>query len=196
MRRNKRRCRTSLTVRGHAALQHKSRLSINPASKASSARLNNNVGAPRFPHLTRDAKVPPTFPSSEISCPPVVRTRPLASFPDLICLLPPHDVDGHNATLMAGEKIIDEIADDGVRLVAEFRYNSADERAAARVPLQINGAVKVARAVDLRPAMRSAGLFRPDCDEPEFPFQLRIGHDLVPQRSAPGRDDLNHRLHP
>ena len=64
------------------------------------------------------------------------------------------------------------------------------------MPFEIDGTVKVARAVNLRPAMRSAGLFRPDCDEPEFPLQLRIGHDLVPQRAAASRDDLNHRLHP
>jgi len=28
------------------------------------------------------------------------------------------------------------------------------------------------------------------------PPQLRIGHDLFPQRSTPARDDLDHCLHP
>jgi len=89
-------------------------------------------------------------------------------------------MNGDDAALMAGKKVIDEIADDRVRLVAEFRYNSADERAAARVPLQINGAVKVARAVDLGPAMWPARLFSPDFDEAELSIQLWIAHDFVP----------------
>jgi len=43
--------------------------------------------------------------------------------------------------------------------------------------------------------MRAPRLFCPDFDEAEFLFQLRIGHDFVPQRAPPGRDHLNHCLH-
>src|SRR5260370_37530849 len=96
---------------------------------------------------------------------------------------------------MSREQVIDEIADDRVWFVAELRYHPADQRAAASMPFQIDGAVKVARAVDLRPTMRPAGLFRPDFDKPEFPIQLWVAHDLAAQRSAAGRNNLNHRLH-
>src|SRR5207248_11741840 len=68
------------------------------------------------------------------------------------------------------------------------------QRPTASMPLEINGTVKVSRAVDLRPTVRPAGLFRPDFNKLEFLFQLRIAHDLVPQRSAASCDDLNHRL--
>jgi len=100
-----------------------------------------------------------------------------------------------NPALMTREQVIDEIADDRIGFVAKFCNNPADERAAARVPLQINRAVKISSAMYFRPAMRAARLFVPDFDETEFFLQLRIVHDLVPQRSATGRDDLNHRLH-
>jgi hypothetical protein len=105
-------------------------------------------------------------------------------------------VDGEDAALVAGEQIIDEIADDGVWFVTELCHHTANQRAAASMPLQINGAVKVPRAMDLRPTMRPAGLLRPDFDEAELSIQLRIAHDLVAQRTAAGRNDLNYRLHP
>jgi hypothetical protein len=47
------------------------------------------------------------------------------------------------------------------------------------MPFEINCAVKVSRAMDLRPTMRSAGLLRPDFDEAEFSLQLRVAHDFI-----------------
>jgi len=104
-------------------------------------------------------------------------------------------VDGQDAALVTGEQIIDKIADDRVRFVAELGHHAADKSAAATVPFQVDRAVKIARAVYLRPAVRAAGLFRPDFDEAKFLFQLRIAHDFAAQRFAPIRHDLNHRLH-
>ena len=89
-------------------------------------------------------------------------------------------MNGENATLMARKEVIDEIADDRIGFVAELCDNPADERAAARVPLQINRAVKISSAMYFRPAMRAARLFVPDFDETEFFLQLRIAHDFVP----------------
>src|ERR1700686_1359351 len=51
------------------------------------------------------------------------------------------------------------------------------------------------RAVDFCPAMRTAGTLMLGRDELEFFLELRIAHDLVAQRPAPGRDDLDHCLH-
>ena len=96
---------------------------------------------------------------------------------------------------MTRQQIIDKIADDRIRFVSEFGDHAANERSAARVPLEINCSVKISRAVDLRPAVRTSRLFGPDFDEAELPLQLRIAHDLVAQRPATGRDDLDHRLH-
>ena len=104
-------------------------------------------------------------------------------------------MDRENSALMTRQQVIDEIADDRIGFVAKLCHNPADQRAAARVPLQINRAVKVSSAVYFRPAMRAARLFVPDFDETEFFLQLRIAHDFVPQRSGPGRDYLNHGLH-
>ena len=81
---------------------------------------------------------------------------------------------------MTRKEVIDEIADDRVRFVAKLCHNPADERAAARVPLQINRAVKISSAMYFRPAMRAARLFVPDFDETEFFLQLRIAHYFVP----------------
>jgi len=96
---------------------------------------------------------------------------------------------------MTREQIIDKIANDGVWLIAELCHNAADERSAARMPLQIDRSGNVPGAVDLRPAMRTSGLFGPNFDEPKFLLQLRITHDLGAQRFATGRDYLNNRLH-
>ena len=96
---------------------------------------------------------------------------------------------------MSCQQIIDEVADDRVRFVAELGHNPANECAAARVPLQIDRAMGILGAVDLGPAVRASGLFRPDFDEAKFLIQLRIAHDLVAQGAAAGRDHLNHRLH-
>ena len=63
------------------------------------------------------------------------------------------------------------------------------------MPLQIDRSGNVPGAVYLRPAVRTSGLFGPNFDEPKFPLQLRIIHDLVAQRFATGRDYLNNRLH-
>ena len=89
-------------------------------------------------------------------------------------------MDRDNSALMTRQQVIDEIADDRIGFVAKLCHNPADQRAAARVPLQINRAVKVSSAVYFRPAMRAARLFVPDFDETEFFLQLRIAHDFVP----------------
>ena len=89
-------------------------------------------------------------------------------------------MNGNDAALVTGQQVIDEIADDRIGFVAKLCHNPADQRAAARVPLQINRAVKVSSAVYFRPAMRAARLFVPDFDETEFFLQLRIAHDFVP----------------
>src|SRR5437763_12995689 len=73
---------------------------------------------------------------------------------------PPHDVDRQDAGLMPRQQVIDEIADDRVRLVSELRHDAANQRSAATVPLQIDRAVEITRAMDLGPAVRAAGLFR------------------------------------
>ncbi len=96
---------------------------------------------------------------------------------------------------MARKQIIDEIADDRVRFVPELRHHAANESIAAPVPFQIDRPVKIARAMDFRPAVRTARLFRPSFDKAKFFLQLRISRDLTAQRSAPGRDHLNHCLH-
>jgi len=89
-------------------------------------------------------------------------------------------MDRENSALMTRQQVIDEIADDRIGFVAKLCHNPADQRAAARVPLQINRAVKVSSAVYFRPAMRAARLFVPDFNETEFFLQLRIAHDFVP----------------
>ena len=85
-----------------------------------------------------------------------------------------------NPALVTRQQVIDEIADDRIGFVAELCHNPAYERAAARVPLQINRAVKISSAMYFRPAMRAARLFVPDFDETEFFLELRIAHDFVP----------------
>ena len=96
---------------------------------------------------------------------------------------------------MTREEVIDEIADDRVRFVSELGHHAANESVAPAVPFQIDRPVKIARAMNFRPTMRPPRLFRPGFDEAKLFFQLRIARDLTAQRSAPGRDDLNHRLH-
>ncbi len=96
---------------------------------------------------------------------------------------------------MTREQVIDKIANDGVRLVAELCHNAANERSAARMPLQIDRARNVPRAVYLRPPVRTSGLFGPDFDKAKFPLQLGIIHNLVAQRFATLCYDLDHRLH-
>lgn len=96
---------------------------------------------------------------------------------------------------MPGQQIIDEVTNDRIRFVTQFRDYAADKCAAASVPLQIDCAMRIVCAVDLRPAMRPARLFRPDFDEAEFPLQLRVAHDFIAQRSSPSRDDLDYCLH-
>lgn len=89
-------------------------------------------------------------------------------------------MDRENPALMTRQQVIDEIADDRIRFVAKLCHNPADERAAARVPLQINRAVNISSAVYFRPAMRAARLLVPDFDETEFFLQLGITHNFVP----------------
>ena len=88
-------------------------------------------------------------------------------------------MDGENAALMTREQVIDKVPDNGVGFVPELRDDATDQSGAARMPFQIDGAVKVACAVDFRPTMRPTGLFRPNFDKTEFLFELRIAHDLI-----------------
>src|SRR5882762_6934376 len=96
---------------------------------------------------------------------------------------------------MTREEVINEIADDRVRFVPELGHHTANESVAPAVPFQIDRTVKIARAMDFRPTVRTARLFRPGLDKAKFLLQLRISRDLAAQRSTPGRDDLNHCLH-
>jgi hypothetical protein len=108
---------------------------------------------------------------------------------------PPHDVDGEDATLVTGKQVIDEIADDGIGFVPQFRDDAADQDAGAAVPFEIDHAVRFSRAVNFRPAVRTPRALMFGRDELEFLLQLRIAHDLVSQRPASGRDNHDHRLH-
>ena len=94
---------------------------------------------------------------------------------------PPHDMNGQNAAWMAGKQIIDKVANDRVRLVSKFRDDPANQSAAASVPFEIDCTVKVTSAMNLRPTMRTSGLFGPDFDEAKFRLQLGIIHNLVAQ---------------
>ena len=96
---------------------------------------------------------------------------------------------------MTREKVVDEIANDGIWFVPEFGDNATDERAAAAVPLEIDRAMDIACTVNFGPAMRAARLFGTNFDEAKFLLQLGIAHDFRPQRSFARRDDLNQRLH-
>ena len=102
-------------------------------------------------------------------------------------------MDRQDAALVAGQQIIDKVADDGVRFVPQSRYDAANQSAAASVPFQIDRAVR-GLAVDFCPSVRTTRALVFSGNEIKPP-ELRIGHDLFPQRSSPGRDDLNHRLH-
>ena len=89
-------------------------------------------------------------------------------------------MNGQDAALVTGKQVIDEITDDRVGFVAELCHNPADERAAARMPFQINRSVNISSAMYFRPTMRTARLFVPDFDEPKFFLKLRVVHDFVP----------------
>ena len=97
---------------------------------------------------------------------------------------------------MTREQVIDEIANDRVRFVSQLGHYAANKSVAAAVPFEVDRTMNIARAMDFRPAVRTARLFRPGFDKAKFFLQLRISCDLAAQRSAPGRDDLDHRLHP
>ena len=95
---------------------------------------------------------------------------------------------------MTGQQIIDEITYDRVGLVSQFRDDPANQSAAAPVPFQVDRAVR-GLAMDFGPTVRTTGplvFSRNQIKPPE----LRIGHDFFPQRPTPGRDDLDHCLHP
>ena len=92
-----------------------------------------------------------------------------------------HDVDCNYSSLMSGQQIIDEITDNRVRFVAELRHHATYERAAARMPLEIDGTVRSV-TVNLGPAMRTTRALVFRWDETEF-LQPRIGHNFL--RSEP-----------
>ena len=79
---------------------------------------------------------------------------------------------------MSREQVINEIANDRIRFVAELGHDATDERATARMPFEIDRAVKISRAVDLGPAMRPPRLFCPNFLEIKFFLELRVAHDL------------------
>ena len=89
-----------------------------------------------------------------------------------------HDVDGEDAALMPCEQIIDENADDGVRLVSRFRDDATCEYAGATVPFQIDCTVCLF-AVNFRPAMRTARTHVLGRNQSET-LELGIAHDFVP----------------
>jgi len=103
-------------------------------------------------------------------------------------------MDCKYAGLVTRQKVIDEIADDRVRFIAELCHNPADERAAARVPLQIDRAMRGV-TMDFGPTVRPTRPLMFSGNQIKPP-ELRIRHDFFPQRSSAGRDDLDHRLHP
>ena len=96
---------------------------------------------------------------------------------------------------MAGEQVINEIADDRVRFVPELGHHAANESVAPAMPFQVDRPVKISRAMNFRPTMRATRLLGPGFDKAKLFLQLRISRDLTAQRSAPGRDHLNHGLH-
>ena len=104
-------------------------------------------------------------------------------------------MDGENAALVAGEQVIDEIADNRVRFVPELGHHAANESVAPAVPFQVDRPVKISRTMNFRPTMRPPRLFRPGLDKAELFLQLWISRDLAAQRSAPSRDYLDHGLH-
>jgi hypothetical protein len=61
------------------------------------------------------------------------------------------------------------------------------------VPFEVDRAVR-GFAVNFRPPVRATGTLMFSGNQIESP-ELRIGHDLFPQRPAAGRDNLNHCLH-
>jgi len=102
-------------------------------------------------------------------------------------------MNGENATLVTRKEVIDEIADDRIGFVSQFRDDPANQSAAASVPFQIDRAVR-GLAMDFGPPVRATGPLVFSGNQIKPP-ELRIGHDPFAQRSTPGRDDLNHRLH-
>lgn len=94
---------------------------------------------------------------------------------------------------MTGQQVIDEITDDRVGLVSQFRYDPANQSAAAAVPFQVDRTVR-GLAMDFGPTVRTTRPLVFSRNQVKPP-ELRIGHDLFAQRSTPGRDDLDHRLH-
>jgi hypothetical protein len=103
-------------------------------------------------------------------------------------------MNGQYAALMTRQQIIDEITDDRVWFVAQFRYDPANQSAAATVPFQIDRAMS-GLAMNFGPAVRPTGPLMFSWNQIKPP-ELRIGHDFFPQRSTPSRDDLDHCLHP
>ena len=74
---------------------------------------------------------------------------------------------------MTGQQVINEIADDRIRFVAELRHDPANQNTGAAVPFEVDDAVRFAGAVDLGPAMRTAGADMLGRNELEFLFELR-----------------------
>src|ERR1700730_16657600 len=88
----------------------------------------------------------------------------------------PHDMDRQDAALMAGEQIINKVANNRVWFVSQFRYDPANQRPAASVPFEIDRAVR-GFAVNFRPTVRATGALVFSGNQIESP-ELRIGHDL------------------
>lgn len=78
---------------------------------------------------------------------------------------------------MPGQQVIHKCTDDRVRFIAELRHDTADQRVAARVPFQINCAMR-SFTMDFGPAMRATGTLMFGRNQIKSP-ELRIRHDFV-----------------
>ena len=87
-------------------------------------------------------------------------------------------MDRQDSGLVTGEQVIDKVANNRVRFISEFSDDATNQGAAAAMPFQIDCAVKIAAAMNLCPTMWPSRLLRPDLDELEFLFQLRIAHNF------------------
>jgi len=76
------------------------------------------------------------------------------------------------------QEVVDKIADNRVGFIAQLRHNPANQRAAPRVPFQVDRAV-CSFAVDLGPTVRAARPLMFSGNQIKSP-KLRIGHDLFP----------------
>lgn len=102
-------------------------------------------------------------------------------------------MNGQDAALVTSEQVIDEITDDRVGFVPELCYDPTGEHARAAVPFEIDRPMR-GLAVDFGPSMRTTRSLVFSGNQIKT-TKLGIIHNFIAQRSASGRDYLNHRLH-